>query len=329
MMTLEWGDLATEVQVRVPWGWIPICIFIALSGFIIFNLIVAVVVEAVAATEETIRELDGIEVETPAQQLDEARERVDLLERHIRVMTVEQDHIQTMLETMAASLLHLETERMKSEQRESLLKAEIEKFQEEQQKQRELRQNKDNDDSDSDNSELGQSQHIIDSLRHFAHDRKVREEERKSRIEQQQLQIAAQSLDASSTTISHATNDPPSPTGKARKFVSAPATKTKRISVPTAPPQSPHQSADKAKRTMKLLGTKQSSTKSTQSSRSAKSSNSAKSLGSGSSRGLDGGNHGDDSDNPDSSIGRESRRNSSQKRAQKNWRNLIATVKKP
>merc|ERR1739848_467578 len=127
-----------------------ITVFIALSGFIIFNLIVAVVVEAVSATEETIRELDGIEVETPAQQLDEARERVDLLERHIRVMTVEQEHIQTMLETMAASLLHLETERMKAEQRENLLREEINKFQEKQQKERELRGDDDAKDDDED-----------------------------------------------------------------------------------------------------------------------------------------------------------------------------------
>merc|ERR1712161_20128 len=37
----------------------------------------------------------------------------------------EQEHIQTMLETMAGELLNLETERMKSEQRETMLRDEI------------------------------------------------------------------------------------------------------------------------------------------------------------------------------------------------------------
>jgi len=127
MMTLEWGDVTREVMETSGYKWasIPFVFYIMIAGFIVFNLIVAVVVEAVAATEETIREMDGIETDTPQDKLDEAQERIDLMQSHVEKMMSEQEQIQTMLETMAGELLNLETERMKSEQREIKLRDEI------------------------------------------------------------------------------------------------------------------------------------------------------------------------------------------------------------
>lgn len=127
MMTMEWGDVCREVMQQKSWAWIPFVTFVAIAGFIVFNLIVAVVVEAVAATEETVRALDGIESDTPQDKLEEAQERIDLLQYHLIEMMNQQEQIQAMLESMAGGLLHLETERMKAEHRETRLRNEIER----------------------------------------------------------------------------------------------------------------------------------------------------------------------------------------------------------
>jgi Ion transport protein len=125
MMTLEWADIAREVIEYKSWAWAPFLFFIAISGFIVYNLIVAVVVEAVAVTEQTVRALDGIEPNSPTAKLEEAEERIDLLRYHIEDMMRTQKEIQSMLEVMAGEMMNLETERMKAEEREKLLRAEI------------------------------------------------------------------------------------------------------------------------------------------------------------------------------------------------------------
>jgi hypothetical protein len=127
MMTLEWASIAREV-IDTPgydWAWAPFTFFLAISGFIVFNLIVAVVVEAVAVTEQTVRALDGLEPNSPAAKLEEAQERIDLLRYHVDEMMKTQEQIQSMLELMAGEMLHLETERMKAEERETRLRTEI------------------------------------------------------------------------------------------------------------------------------------------------------------------------------------------------------------
>jgi len=127
MMTMEWSEICRELMDEhgKKHAWITIVAFVMLAGFIVFNLIVAVVVEAVSATEETVRRLDGIESNSPASQLAEAQERVDLLQSHLNEMMEQQEQIQFMLETMAGELLHLETERMKAKYREVRLREEI------------------------------------------------------------------------------------------------------------------------------------------------------------------------------------------------------------
>jgi hypothetical protein len=125
MMTLGWADIAREVIVYEPWAWAPFSIFIAISGFIVYNLIVAVVVEAVAVTEQNVRALDGLDPDSPEEKLENAKDRIDLLQCHIEDMVRTQTQVQKMIEVLASELLHLETERMKSEQRETLLRNEM------------------------------------------------------------------------------------------------------------------------------------------------------------------------------------------------------------
>ena len=47
MMTLDWSDITRELSKEVPWAKIPIMIFVMVSGFIVYNLIVAVLCDAI------------------------------------------------------------------------------------------------------------------------------------------------------------------------------------------------------------------------------------------------------------------------------------------
>lgn len=125
MMTLEWGDIAREVMTFEPWAWAPFGSFIMITGFIVFNLIVAVVCDAVAVTEKTVRELDGFEPNNPTDKLAEAQERIDLLQCHISDMLRTQENVQNLIELMASELLNLEAERMKAQHREAELRIEM------------------------------------------------------------------------------------------------------------------------------------------------------------------------------------------------------------
>jgi hypothetical protein len=127
MMTLEWGEIARETMQYRSWAWAPFTAFIAITGFIVFNLIVAVVCDAVAVTEKTSRELDGFESDDPEGKLIEAQERIDLLQCHIGDMLRTQQAVQEMIDLMAGELLHLEAERMKAEHREAELRIEMER----------------------------------------------------------------------------------------------------------------------------------------------------------------------------------------------------------
>jgi len=50
-MTMEWSDITRELMAQVWWAWAPCIIFIMVTGFIVFNLIIAVVCDAVAVVE--------------------------------------------------------------------------------------------------------------------------------------------------------------------------------------------------------------------------------------------------------------------------------------
>jgi hypothetical protein len=127
MMTLEWGETSREVMDVYSWAWAPFLSFIALTGFIVFNLIVAVVCDAVAVTEKTVRQLEGIESDNPTDKLEQAQERIDLLQDHISDMLRTQQAVQDMIEVLAGEMLHLDAELRMSEQRETDLRIEVDR----------------------------------------------------------------------------------------------------------------------------------------------------------------------------------------------------------
>ena len=51
MMTMEWADVTRECMEEIWWAWAPFLVFIMVTGFIVFNLIIAVVCDAVAVIE--------------------------------------------------------------------------------------------------------------------------------------------------------------------------------------------------------------------------------------------------------------------------------------
>lgn len=183
MMTLEWGDITREVMTHYSWAWAPFGAFIMITGFIVFNLIVAVVCDAVSVTEKNVRELDGFEPDNPEHKLAEAQERIDLLQCHIQEMLRTQANVQELIEFMAAELLHLEAERMKAEHREAELRIEMER--------RLLYQTE---------TDLKAVEQIETVERNFALEKERREQERKLKELQRKASIQAEeeSLDRGS-----------------------------------------------------------------------------------------------------------------------------------
>jgi hypothetical protein len=129
MMTLEWGEICRLVMEYHNWAFAPFLSFIAITGFIVFNLIVAVVCDAVAVTEKTVRQMDGYEEDDTEVKIIEAQERIDLLQSHIYDMLKTQEQVQIMIEKMAEEMVFLQTERLNAEQREARLRSVVEERQ--------------------------------------------------------------------------------------------------------------------------------------------------------------------------------------------------------
>ena len=52
-MTLDaWADVANDVMMEHSWGWIPIIIYIIIAGFVVVNLVIAVICDAVSALKD-------------------------------------------------------------------------------------------------------------------------------------------------------------------------------------------------------------------------------------------------------------------------------------
>lgn len=91
MMTLDnWADIARQVMAVHAWAWIPFITFVIITGFVVVNLIIAVICDAVSALEDEERaKLHGTfdantaeESQHPALQED-VREQLDVLETYV------------------------------------------------------------------------------------------------------------------------------------------------------------------------------------------------------------------------------------------------------
>lgn len=112
MMTMEWADIAREVMAQRSWAWLPFLAYIMITGFMVFNLIIAVICDAVSIIDRVARDREaraaGIVLETPEQQLYYAQQRMDILSDRIDHMLKSQKEIQEMLELLASEIYRVD-----------------------------------------------------------------------------------------------------------------------------------------------------------------------------------------------------------------------------
>mmetsp|Transcript_26249 Transcript_26249/g.36991 ORF Transcript_26249/g.36991 Transcript_26249/m.36991 type:complete len:413 (+) Transcript_26249:181-1419(+) len=105
LMTLEWAGIVREVMAIKDWAWAPFLVFINITGFIVFNLIVAVVCDAVAVVERQSKaeEEESAELDMESQ-LCHAQLRMNCLTKHVDKMLADQEKMQAMLHSVGAEL---------------------------------------------------------------------------------------------------------------------------------------------------------------------------------------------------------------------------------
>jgi len=107
IMTLDaWADIAREVMAVYAWAWLPFVVFVVVTGFVVVNLIIAVICDAISALHDDEKaKLHGGHVpdattdqESEAESMD-IREQLGALEHHVDELTMMQEQT---LQTMAA-----------------------------------------------------------------------------------------------------------------------------------------------------------------------------------------------------------------------------------
>lgn len=90
-LTLDsWSYVTKQVMVAYPWAWAPICTFIALTSFLVINLVIAVICDSVAEVqrrelEQNIMQINSIisNVESRAAEITNLENKVDDLQKLI------------------------------------------------------------------------------------------------------------------------------------------------------------------------------------------------------------------------------------------------------
>jgi len=129
MMTLdEWADILGQVQEVYPWAWAPFIIFIVITGFVVVNLIIAVICDAVhvlgnenkaglygydseegsllsktkKATDKPIHPPDQVQVAPSSQST--ATQRLEELQHQLDEMVKAQDQMRRTIEVLSSRL---------------------------------------------------------------------------------------------------------------------------------------------------------------------------------------------------------------------------------
>jgi len=109
LMTLEWSGYAREAMAQIGgWAWIPFIVFIFISGFIVSNLIIAVICDAVSLIDKVAREREalanGTILETPDQQLEFCQSSIIHLSERVQLLQQSQQHLQDLMEVLASEM---------------------------------------------------------------------------------------------------------------------------------------------------------------------------------------------------------------------------------
>lgn len=102
IMTLEWAFIARSCMNVYTWAWLPFVCFVMITSFIVFNLIIAVICDAVAVLHESGEDGDG-DKELKA----DLQKRVRELSLHAKLLMENQERIQDALEALAKSVQYV------------------------------------------------------------------------------------------------------------------------------------------------------------------------------------------------------------------------------
>merc|ERR1711923_92726 len=106
MLTLEWAAVARSCIDEYSWAWAPIVIFVMITSFIVFNLIVAVVCDAVSELHESRTEKEFIEKTVlQRKQMEDLEVRIKSLSTEVNSLVKNQERIQKALEFFALNAM--------------------------------------------------------------------------------------------------------------------------------------------------------------------------------------------------------------------------------
>jgi len=105
MVTLDWAEISRELMQEVPWANIPIIAFILISSFIVYNLIVAVLCDAIFVLSEmkdkNEKEDESVISEDEASRL---QHRIDDITKQLALLREGQTSMRTNIATLASAL---------------------------------------------------------------------------------------------------------------------------------------------------------------------------------------------------------------------------------
>lgn len=104
MMTLDWTSVARQCMAAKKWAWGPFVVYIMISSFIVYNLIIAVVCDAVAEVEHEGEE----DPETCDIDKEEESRRILELEKHVASLSQKQKEMLRLLELAIGDAKYLD-----------------------------------------------------------------------------------------------------------------------------------------------------------------------------------------------------------------------------
>mmetsp|Transcript_22590 Transcript_22590/g.40769 ORF Transcript_22590/g.40769 Transcript_22590/m.40769 type:complete len:345 (-) Transcript_22590:82-1116(-) len=109
MMTMEWITITRECMQFYTWAWAPFLAFVMISGFIVFNLIIAVVCDAVSEIEN--KENKKEEVSCMENEIRVTEKRVDDLSRNLQQLIKNQKEMNSSLGALARDIYTIDKQR--------------------------------------------------------------------------------------------------------------------------------------------------------------------------------------------------------------------------
>jgi Ion transport protein len=143
IMTLDnWSDIARQTMVAYPYAWLPIIVFVVVTGFVVVNLIIAVICDAISAlhdddkaklhgnfrdpgaAEDNENDDDDDDAMSssmggsvhPALEVD-VREQLTALETHVEELTKMQEETMLTLQMLTSSLAEHRQRRLEQQEK--------------------------------------------------------------------------------------------------------------------------------------------------------------------------------------------------------------------